>query len=194
MIEHLYSTPLYYNAVNDYKTINYHIDKIIDKVDFKTGVWGATHAISTDFGELSTPNHILKKFGLRKLEKEIHKHLEEYCDELGFKMPSYRCLSWFSKFEKGNYAHIHHHGHHDISGVYYYKTNGEDGKIFFETPNPFLDTQLCYRSYGETWEHKPQEGKILLFPGWLRHGVRTNETDNTRISLSFNIYFNHSLI
>ena len=141
-----------------------------------------------------TKQHDLKTIKRNSSVKEIHKHLEEYCDELGFKMPSYRCLSWFSKFEKGNYAHIHHHGHHDISGVYYYKTNGEDGKIFFETPNPFLDTQLCYRSYGETWEHKPQEGKILLFPGWLRHGVQTNETDNTRISLSFNIYFNHSLI
>ena len=194
MIEHLYSTPLYCNIVNDYKTVNYHIDKIIDKVDFKTGVWGAsTHAISTDFGERSTPN-ILKEFGLRKLEKEIHKHLEEYCDELGFEMPSYRFLSWFSKFEKGNYAHIHNHGHFDISGVYYYKTNGEDGKIFFETPNPFLDTKICYLRHGGEWDHTPEVGKILLFPGWLRHGVKTNETDNTRISLSFNIYFDHKRI
>ena len=131
---------------------------------------------------------------MNKLSKEIDKHLKEYCSEIGYEYKRYKIDSWLSKFGKGNYAHIHHHGITDISGVYYYKTNGNDGKIFFETPNPFLDTQLCYLRYGETWEHKPQEGKILLFPGWLRHGVRTNETDNTRISLSFNIYFNHSLI
>ena len=41
----------------------------------------------------------------------------------------------------------------------------------------------------EVWEHKPEVGKILLFPGWLKHGINTNNTDNIRISLSFNICF-----
>ena len=32
----------------------------------------------------------------------------------------------------------------------------------------------------------------MMFPGWLKHGVYTNTTDNTRISISFNIEFDRS--
>jgi len=31
-----------------------------------------------------------------------------------------------------------------------------------------------------------------LFPGWLQHGVRTNITNDTKISLSFNIYYDNN--
>jgi ectoine hydroxylase-related dioxygenase (phytanoyl-CoA dioxygenase family) len=30
---------------------------------------------------------------------------------------------------------------------------------------------------------------LLLFPGWLEHGVATNETTSDRVSISFNINF-----
>ncbi len=36
------------------------------------------------------------------------------------------------------------------------------------------------------------DGKIsheVNEPGWLKHGVKTNTEDNTRISLAFNIFF-----
>ena len=187
MIEHLYATPVYSNFAKDYQSLNYHIDKVIDKVDFNyKKEWGATHYISTDFMKRI---NIIKKLGLNKIEKEIDTHLRNYCNDLDFTMRDYVLESWFAKFEKGNYAHIHSHGHADISGAYYYKTNGEDGKFWFESPNPYLSTSKCYTSLSQRWEYKPQEGKILLFPGWLKHGVKTNNTDNTRISLAFNICF-----
>jgi uncharacterized protein (TIGR02466 family) len=197
MIEHLYATPVYNSVVKDYKTINYHIDKVIDRVDFNMkDEWGSTHYLSTDF---SKKKCIVKELGLRKVTKEIDNHLREYVNEMNadkrffqtFEIKDYRLESWFSKFKKGNYAHLHHHGDADISGVYYYKTNNNDGDLFFVSPNPHLDTRKCYMRFGEAWEHHPAEGKIMLFPGWLRHGVRTNNTDDTRISLSFNVYFKH---
>ena len=185
MIEHLYTTPVYSNFAKDYQSLNYHIDKVIDKVDFNyKKEWGATHYMSTDFMKKI---NIIKKLGLNKIEKEIDTHLRNYCNELNFPMRDYASESWFAKFEKGNYAHIHNHGFADISGAYYYKTNGEDGDFFFESPNPYLSTSECYIPLSQRWEYKPQEGKILLFPGWLKHGVKTNNTDNTRISLAFNI-------
>ena len=187
MIEHLYATPVYYNFAKDYQSLNYHIDKVIDKVDFYYNKgWGATHYISTDFMK---EINIIKKLGLNKIEKEIDTHLRNYCNDLDFTMRDYALESWFAKFEKGNYAHIHNHNHADISGAYYYKTNGEDGDFFFESPNPYLEITKCYTPLSQRRQHKPQEGKILLFPGWLKHGVKTNNTDNTRISLAFNICF-----
>ena len=188
-VNHLYPTPVYSSVVDDYQVVNYHIDKIIDKVHFNMKEkWGATHYLSTDF---SSKSNVIKEFGLHKLRKEIDNHLMKYCSELNFGMRNYRLESWLSKFEKGNYAHVHAHGEADISGGYYYKTNGMDGDFFFESPNPFLETTRCFTmsSLSHRWVYKPHPGKILLFPGWLKHGVTTNTTDNSRISLAFNIYF-----
>ena len=187
MIEHLYSTPVYSTPIKDYQVLNYHIDKVIEKVDFnQKEEWGTTNYISTDF--MGHPQ-IIKDLGLHKVSQEIEKHLREYCNVLRYNIVKYRLESWFAKFEKGNYSQIHNHGKADISGVYYYKTNGDDGDFFFESPNPFLGTTKCFWGAGRRWEYKPREGLILLFPGWLKHGVKTNTTDNTRISLSFNIFF-----
>ena len=190
MIERLYPTPVYYNIIKNSQVINYHIDKVIDKVDFQMNDnWGMTHYLSTDFMKGRRSN-IIKDLGLHKIKKEIHNHLREYCNELEFEMREYEVESWFSKFEKGNYAHIHNHGEGDISGVYYYTTNGDDGDLFLESPNPHLGLFKCYSDkWSERRVFKPMEGKIVMFPGWVKHGVTTNMTNNTRISLAFNIFF-----
>ncbi len=189
MIESLFPTPIYYDFVADNDVIRYHIDKIIDRVKFSMKKeWGNTHYLSTDFGPGSNPN-VLEEYKLTKLTKEIDRHLGNYCSELNFEKREYSIMSWITKFEKGNYGHVHHHSHVDISGVYYYKTNGDDGDLFFESPNPHLDTSQCYENLSQSWVHKPMEGKIILFPGWIRHGIQTNSTDNIRMSLSFNIKF-----
>ena len=84
MIERLYPTLLYNNMVSDHKVLNYHIDKVIDKINFNMkDTWGATHYLSTDFAPNVSLN-ILKELGLRKLSQEIDKHIKEYCSELGF--------------------------------------------------------------------------------------------------------------
>ena len=36
-------------------------------------------------------------------------------------------------------------------------------------------------------EYPPKEGLFLLFPSWLFHGVRSNDTKDNRISISFNV-------
>ncbi len=69
MIEHLYATPVYYNFAKDYQSLNYHIDKVIDKVDFNYNKgWGATHYISTDFMNKNRKSRLY--MNLTKLNKE----------------------------------------------------------------------------------------------------------------------------
>tara|TARA_B100000287_G_scaffold393494_1_gene406776 strand:- start:29 stop:598 length:570 start_codon:yes stop_codon:yes gene_type:complete len=188
MIEHLYSTPLYYAKVNDYESINYHIDKSIDLVKFKEGYGGSTWKITTNFTVDKEPT-ILKDLRLNKLIKQIDNHLKIYCSEINFDLRNgYKLHSWIAKCEPGDYVHVHQHASSDLSGVYYYKTNEKDGDIYFESPNPYLEVSKCYEA--RPWNHPPQVGKIIIFPGWLRHGVTHNKTDHTRISVGFNIYFN----
>ncbi len=35
--------------------------------------------------------------------------------------------------------------------------------------------------------YKPTEGLFIIFPSWLWHGVEPNQSEESRISLSFNI-------
>ena len=92
-------------------------------------------------------------------------------------------------YKKGNFCHIHEHGHVDISGVYYYDTSGDDGNLFFICPTPGLLSSPAYRQKSMIHEESPEIGKIVLFPGWLHHGVEINTTDSTRICVAFNIVF-----
>ncbi len=82
-VDPIYSTPVYYSIVNDWQSINYGIDKVLDKVNFEIKEdWGKTHYISTDFSNKSST--ILKDLGLNRLTKEIDSHIKQYCSELEF--------------------------------------------------------------------------------------------------------------
>ena len=93
--------------------------------------------------------------------------------------------SWFSCFQKNNYAHIHSHRAADIAGVYYFSTDGDDGDLFFTSP---IANAKASKSWAqEKINYPPQQGSLLLFPGWFEHGVSTITKEDARISFSFNI-------
>ena len=199
-IDHTFATPIYHGMVSNYESIQYQIDKRIDSIKFDNKQFtGSPHWLSE--GEFE--RDIIKDLKLDSLSKEIYRHVDNYCDmiDVSIKGIKRRRKSWIALFKKGDYAQLHNHGDADISGVYYYKSSDIKSRIYFETPNPYINTTKLFKSNingnfigGSNIVYLSTSGIILLFPGWLRHGVQTNETDNTRISLSFNIYFNHSLI
>jgi len=188
MFVNLFATPIYHNTISD-NGIKNEIDSIIDDVKLEyREEWGQTHYISTNFSSNISSN-ALDEYNLMELKKNIHKNLIEYLKVLNYPISNlkYDTESWFSLFEKGNYAHIHSHGTADISGVYYYKTNKKDGDIFFEPPLSQLKQSKLFYNHSASWPLTPEEGKLIIFPGWLNHGVKTNTTESERISLSFNI-------
>ena len=71
--------------------------------------------------------------------------------------------------------------------MFYHKTNNEDGDIWFE--NPVIQTEQSLSYTQEVVKYSPQKGKLIMFPGYMKHGVLRNQTQDTRVSLSFNIYF-----
>ncbi len=94
----------------------------------------------------------------------------------------------------GKYASnaLHNHPNSVLSGVYYLKTPENCGVLSFSDPRsaaqmlnpPIVEFNL--------WtlpkiSYKPEAGMMLLFPSWLLHGVETNMSEDTRISVSFNI-------
>jgi len=89
-----------------------------------------------------------------------------------------------------NYEHVHSSV---LSGTFYLKVPKESGKIVFKNPtinamwdgfyfsdekNQFTAERVCI---------EPLEGDIFLFPSYLPHSVETNNHDEERISISFNL-------
>ena len=186
----IFPTPIYYTMLDD-EEVQKEINSKIHKVNFEYGpkAWGKTHMITSNFqGEF---NCVIEELQLNKLKKEIGFHLKQFINDTNSRLPKDFKIteSWFSKFNKDDFGHIHNHSLSDVSGVYYYKTNGEDGSIFFENPN---DTASCFDltvPQTDRFYHKPEVGKLILFPPYLRHGILKNTTDNDRITISFNLKY-----
>jgi len=83
-----------------------------------------------------------------------------------------------------NMAHIHGA---EISGVYYVKVpEGKSGRICFVDPRQRVNmSEKFIKDFN--YPVTPEVGTLILFPSWLEHYVEPNETEETRISISFNI-------
>tara|TARA_B100001996_G_scaffold219882_1_gene169023 strand:+ start:1305 stop:1988 length:684 start_codon:yes stop_codon:yes gene_type:complete len=199
VLYHLFPSPLYAAMVEDFDEIQEECDRAVknSKFDYNPN-FGMTH-------KLSSPNfktNILADNNMQALSKQIGIHIEGFLQAIEFTESGYYdpndpltykvVSSWMTKFDKRDYAHIHNHGHCDISGVYYYKVGDPGtGDLFFQSPSPSQVTSFTYNHYAYKQCQIPQEGKLLLFPAYLDHGVSTNESDHDRMSLSFNILFDN---
>ena len=99
---------------------------------------------------------------------------------------------WANINPKGSYNTTHNHPGCDLSGVYYVKVpEGECGNINFIDPRPALNygNSFIVQRYvgGDSVPRFPVEGCMYVFPSSLQHSVGTNETDEDRISISFNL-------
>ena len=179
-----FPTPIYSSQISDYDTIQTELEESYNTIDFSMNPnWGNTHYLSDpEFRE-----NLIIKYNLENFYKEVHNHLNNYCESIGFSIREYFISSsWFALFKKGNYAHVHNHGDCDIAGVYYFKKVDDDGSLFFCNSSQVAECSIFKTGRITT---NCSEGDILLFPGWMDHGVETNNTDDDRISLSFNISF-----
>lgn len=185
-VEAIFPTPIYYSVVDNLDNISREIDAALSKTNFSyKPEWGTTHHMS----DPSFSQNFIVDNNLTTFQDTLQQHMQQYFNEMGCpKQCTYKIKSsWSSLFKPRDFGHVHAHGYNDISGVYYHKTNNHDGDIFFLSPNTHLATSYCYEHTHWVWEHKPLQGKLLLFPSWLQHGIKTNETEDERISISFNI-------
>lgn len=181
-----FPTPIYIGVVEnaDLFAVQADIAKTIDTIEWKgTPQWGTSHELSTE----TFKEDIISQQGWWELDRVINEALEYYMADLNFGGKEYNRTSWATRYQRGGHAITHNHGFADLSGCYYFKTNGKDGQIFFENPSPSLKSSYVYDPSRRGIE--PKEGGLLIFPGWLDHGVYSNDTDNTRISIAFNIFF-----
>ena len=90
-----------------------------------------------------------------------------------------------------NQPHIHPNSL--FSGVYYVKSNPQAGRLKIYDPRAGVQIVMPVRKKGQPPKHlwrdanlDPFPGRIIMFPAWLWHAVEPNESNDIRISVSFN--------
>jgi len=202
-VEPWFPIPLYVNKVQkqNFNAIQQDFQRVVDDLNSKEGFTYREDWNSHKTSDVTFSKNLFAEYNLKLFQQELDEHIFSYLKiinspvvarEETFKYQIFG--SWMTLSGKKDYAHIHTHGSSDISGVYYFKTNGNDGDIFFENPMRYLENSYCFSHLNARASWKPEVGKIILFPGWMPHGVTTNITDNERISISFNILFERKYI
>jgi uncharacterized protein (TIGR02466 family) len=186
-VEYFFPTPVYHNIIvgGNFDIVQGEIAKSIEDIDVDAlkNPWDDT--VKTTFTYDSARDFLEKTPHFKDI---ILENAQEYVNTCiprnGFTGMSIT-ESWINFTTNGGFQNYHVHPLADISGVYYYATNKEDGNIKFKSSSSALNhSPLTMRSRAE---HKPLVGKLLLFPSFLEHAVGLNTTDHTRISVSFNI-------
>ena len=79
---------------------------------------------------------------------------------------------WANVYRRGDYAIEHDHIPHKYSVVYFLKSEPNFSPLIFDSESSIV---------------KPLEGRVVIFPGSLKHSVPVHFSDETRITLAANI-------
>jgi uncharacterized protein (TIGR02466 family) len=196
-IINLFPTPVYVNQVANFDKIQSELgqcyDDLVTNNRFqRPATWDQHTQVISDptFG-----SNILEDYDLAAFKTELVTHVSNYIkamkSDIGYRRPGNFTVknAWIAVTNSGEFGHLHTHADADLSGVYYYQTTGKDGSFYIDNPNKVLMAGYCTHHLERRVMITPEPGKIILFPGWLEHGVASNQTKDTRISVSFNIYF-----
>jgi uncharacterized protein (TIGR02466 family) len=134
------------------------------------------------------------------LRQCIHKTASDYCRRAGMQYPiDWTLQGWANVNRLGDYHDPHNHPHAYLSGTYYVRVpasrstprNRADvrpGCISFYDPRVANMTAIRDDPQSEP-EHTvvPAAGMILLWPAFIMHFVHPNLSEESRISISFNL-------
>ena len=132
----------------------------------------------------------IKKF----CEYYLKKYLEEI-DGVNTDLAELRITqSWLNRTKPGESHNSHHHANSYLSGVLYIKCLPND-YIYLEKRTYRLFNNMHFPINKPTvwnafnYAQDVTEGDLIIFPSWMPHYVRLNETkDKERISLAFNTF------
>ena len=149
---------------------------------------------ANDGNTTSVDNYLLKSKEMKRIAAFIDKSVQDYFQAVyapKHKVKPYVTQSWANYTNKGQYHHKHAHPNSFISGVFYVAADPVKDRIYF-----YKDGYQQIKVTTENWNHWNSEswwfevgtGKVVLFPSNLTHMVETVQTDDTRISIAFNVF------
>lgn len=132
-------------------------------------------------------------FSKEELLPVISKCLDDFCAEV--EKPLQFALSdpWINFYTKGDYQEIHTHPRYQLSLNYFLNYDKDtDAKFYFYNPrsNEVAQSGLdLLFDVGDCYTPDVEEGDLIIFPGYMHHGVRTHKSENTRVTVTCNMMF-----
>ena len=194
--ELFFSVPIFYFDLDNSNEINLKLKNLIfDWKDKDKGIERSNVLGWHSKDDMHTKNHFnFFTDEINNIQSEIHL-TEEYANNTELRVEN----MWANINHKYSYNRFHTHPGSLWSGVYYVQSPPNCGSILFKlvdrdlygTPTYEKDNIDRQTHQWQTIEHKPIEGRVILFPSWLGHEVQQNLTDvegenGNRISISFN--------
>jgi len=183
-----------------YETEFENFDKIQNEIYNAVMPYFNDIAGNDDYFSNGKLNRIIRTatFDLHKEEKIkpvvdfINQHAKKYWEACNFhtNVAPYITQMWSVLTEKDGFTAPHTHNPLPISGAFYVNATSNSGDLFLENPLEIvLGKQPLNLKYGPTIFTKQiqiKPGKLVMFPGWLRHHSKANNTDYKRMCISFN--------
>lgn len=147
---------------------------------------------------ISIENDILNKIlqPASKLQNVLKYHVNNFIKNvLGQENANLKIhLSWINKNPKGTSNHKHYHSNSIVSGVFYLAVNDDSGKFYVHRDQNqrmiIQDRVTKHNLFTFDYYHfTPKQYDLYIFPSTTYHSVEENKSDETRISLAFNAFY-----
>ena len=171
------------------------LDRALTKKELKTISQYKKETNSNAGNMTSSENYVLENKALNNLKKDLHTKVMDYFDKVictDNLMAPYITQSWINYTKSDQFHHKHNHPNSLVSGIFYISADKEVDSITFH--KAFLEDRIKlnttkYNMFNSSSCTFPVEtGELLLFRSSLVHGVGKKKGNNTRISLSFNVF------
>ena len=186
--EHHFPTIIYIKDIPNALQLNQYLEqKIIQWSQQDKGV------SKTNAGGWHSETDMNKKEEYNPLVKELFNMQHEIYQKEKLDMKPVLGNMWANINYPGNYNRPHLHPNALFSGVYWVKVPPQSGNFMVYDPRTGVQVTMPNRKKGalpsELWRevhYEPVAGRCLMFPAWLWHEVKPNESNDIRISVSFN--------
>ena len=147
----------------------------------------------TNAGGWHSKTDMNKKEEYNPLTKELFNMQEEIFKKEHLSLKPVLGNMWANINYPGNFNRPHLHPNSLFSGVYFIKTPQKSGNFMIYEPRPGVQYTMPNRKEvklpPELWrevQYEPVAGRCIMFPSWLWHEVKPNQSNDIRISVSFN--------
>jgi uncharacterized protein (TIGR02466 family) len=159
--------------------------KLINSLDTKVNAGG---------NHVSLENRLLDKKPMHSLKKWLDQTLKDYFKTVYCPMNDVTVeitQSWCNFSYPGEMHHKHYHPNSLISGVLYIQADAARDRIWFHRDDR-RELKTPKREFNpwnsDTWWMESVTGRLYLFPSYVSHKVEPVDSDQVRISLSFNTF------
>lgn len=178
--------------------LRYEIKKLFD--DENTQKRALSHqwedfVVSSDnhlegYSNFTLESNLIKNDKFLFFYNHIRPLISEFFEQLDYRDDWHFVNSWAAVYPKGAWVPLHDHKIMEWSGVYYVSAPEGCGDITFTDPKEYaLAAEPPNTRWRGNYKQKfnPKNGKIILFPSYVKHETVPNQSEEDRVIISFNI-------